>query len=88
MPRAYNENLKQRIIYLLYDGYSKKQIEELLYVSTSLINKVFRLYKKWGTVVNPWRQIPERHKTFNRDDMNVCINFIYTIYFYIQLYFL
>ncbi|RIB29028.1 hypothetical protein C2G38_2239175 [Gigaspora rosea] len=69
MPRAYSEDLKWRIIYLLYDGYFKKQIGELLYKFT-VINKVFRLYKKWGTVINPWRQIPRRRKTFNRDDMN------------------
>ena len=44
-----------------------------LSVSISLVKKVLRLYKKWGTVINPWRKIPGRHKTFDRNDMNVSI---------------
>ncbi|CAG8823422.1 15803_t:CDS:2, partial [Dentiscutata erythropus] len=63
MPSAYSEDLKWRIVFLRHSGYSKRQIAEILYVSRSLIYKVLWLYKKWGTVVNPWRQIPGRQNT-------------------------
>ena len=71
MPSAYNEDLKLRVIYLQYDGYSKKEISKILCISISLVNRVLRLYKKRGTVINPWKKIPGRHKTFGRNDMNV-----------------
>ena len=73
MPSAYSEDLKWRIIYLQYDGYSEKEITKLLYVSQSSVKRVLRLYRKWGTVTNPWKQILGRPKTFNRNDMNVGI---------------
>ncbi|RIB04597.1 hypothetical protein C2G38_2221949 [Gigaspora rosea] len=69
MPPAYNNDLKWRIIYLHYDGYSLLQIANLLYISQGLVKKVLRLYKKWGTAVNPWQQVRGRHKTFNQSDM-------------------
>ena len=71
MPPVYSEDLKQHIIYLWHDGYSKEQISKILYVSIGLVNKVLHLYRKWGTVTNPWKQIPGWHKTFNQNDMNV-----------------
>ena len=87
MPPAYSNDLKWRIIYLQYDGYSKEQISKILYVSMSLVNKVLCLYKKWGTVTNPWRQIPGRHKTFNQNDMNVSVNKLLTyIHNFILIY--
>lgn len=73
MPPVYSNDLKWRIIYLQNDGYSKKQISKILYISISLVSKVLQLYKKWGTVTNPWSKIPGRHKTFDRNDMNVNI---------------
>ena len=79
MPPVYSDDLKWRIIYLQYDGYSKSQIAKLLYISKGLVKKVLRLYKKWGTITNPWQQIPGRHKTFNRNDMNVMIIYYFDI---------
>ncbi|CAG8774943.1 7188_t:CDS:1, partial [Dentiscutata erythropus] len=71
MPPAYSDDLKWRIVFLYYDNYSILQITNLLYISKGLVKKVLRLYKKWGTVTNPWKQIPGQHKIFNRSDMNV-----------------
>ena len=85
MPPTYSSDLKWRIIYLKNDGYSKRRISEILYVSISLINKVLRLYGKWGTVENPWKKIPGRCKTFNRNDMNVDIDKIYSYNFVYML---
>ncbi|CAG8560204.1 25032_t:CDS:2 [Dentiscutata erythropus] len=56
---------------LHYNNYSVTQVANLLYVSESLIRKVLWLYKKWGTVTNPWQKVRGRSKTFNRDNMNV-----------------
>ena len=86
MPPAYSNDLKWHIIYLQYDGYSKEQISKLLYISIALVKKVLHLYKKWGTVNNPWRQIPGQHKTFNQSDMNVSVNKILHIYYNCILY--
>ncbi|RIB07623.1 hypothetical protein C2G38_2252515 [Gigaspora rosea] len=71
MPLAYSDDLKWHIIYLYYDNYSISQIMSILYISKGLVRKVLRLYKKWETVTNPWRQVPGQQKTFNRNDMNV-----------------
>ena len=79
MPTVYSNDLKWHIIYLQYDGYSKSQITKLLYISKGLVKKVLRLYKKWGTITNPWQQIPGRHKTFNRNDMNIMIIYYFDI---------
>ena len=86
MPPTYSNDLKWRIIYLQTDGYSRKKISEILYVSVSLVNKVLRLYRKWGTVTNPWKKVPGRHKTFDRNDMNVGINNIQYVAVILSLY--
>ncbi|CAB4442179.1 unnamed protein product [Rhizophagus irregularis] len=78
MPPTYSSDLKWRIIYLKNDGYSKRRISEILYVSISLINKILRLYIKWGTVENPWRKIPGRRKTFDCNDMNILRGIVQT----------
>ncbi|CAG8815821.1 24120_t:CDS:1, partial [Dentiscutata erythropus] len=67
MPHPYSKDLKWRIIYLCHDGYSKEEIASTLYVSKSLVNKILRIYQKWGTVVHPWRQVPGPRKTFDRN---------------------
>ena len=86
MPPAYSNDLKWRIIYLHYDCFSKEQILKFLYISMSLVKKVLCLYKKWGTVTNPWRQIPGRHKTFNQNDMNVSFSKLFTDFIYYNLF--
>ncbi|CAB5377316.1 unnamed protein product [Rhizophagus irregularis] len=78
MPPTYRSDLKWRIIYLKNDGYSKRRISEILYVSISLINKILRLYIKWGTVENLWRKIPGRRKTFDCNDMNILRGIVQT----------
>ena len=87
MPPAYSNDLKWRIIYLHYDGFSKEQISKFLYISMSLVKKVLCLYKTWKTVTNPWRQIPGRHKTFNQNDMNVSFSKLFTDFIYYDLFF-
>ena len=71
MAYAFSEDLKWRVIFLRHNGYSRKKIAELLCVSIGLVNKVWQIYVKWGTVVNPWQKPPGHHKTLNRNDMKV-----------------
>jgi transposase len=71
MAYAFSEDLKWRVIFLRHNGYSRKKIAELLCVSIGLVNKVWQIYVKWETVVNPWQKSPGRCKTLNRNDMKV-----------------
>ena len=71
MAYTFNEDLKWRVVFLRHNGYSRKKIAELLCVSMGFVNKVWQIYVKWETVVNPWRKPPGRRKTLNRNDMKV-----------------
>ena len=71
MAYAFSKDLKWRIIYLYHDGYSRKKISKLLYISKGTVDKVLQIYVQWGTVVNPWRKLPGRHKTLNQNEMKV-----------------
>ncbi|CAB5396023.1 unnamed protein product [Rhizophagus irregularis] len=71
MAKTLAENLKWCIILLHNDGYSKRQIANLLYIGETLVKKVIHIYAKWSCVVNPWKLIPERKKVFSKSDMNV-----------------
>ncbi|GES97782.1 homeodomain-like protein [Rhizophagus clarus] len=71
MAKTLAEDLKWRIILLHNDGYSKRQIANLLYIGETLVKKVIHIYAKWGCVVNPWKLTPGRKKVFSRSDMNV-----------------
>ena len=100
MPLPLSEDLKWRIVFLRNDGFSRKKIAQLLYISKGTVNKVLYIYAKWGSVVDPWKKLRGRRKIFNRQEMNVCLiilrviylnlfkfnKFIYFIYrFYVQL---
>ncbi len=71
MAYALSKDLKWRIVYLYYDGYSRKKISKLLYISKSTVDKVLQIYIQWGTVVNPWQKSPGRHKILTHSDMKV-----------------
>ncbi|CAG8583147.1 14736_t:CDS:1, partial [Rhizophagus irregularis] len=73
IARTFSEDLKWRIVYLYYDGHSRRKISELLHISRSIVNKVLQIYVKWGTVVNPWQKPPGRHKTLSHDEMKVLL---------------
>jgi transposase len=73
MPLAFSIDLKWRIVYLYYDGYSKRKIAQILYMSKYTVKKVLRNYRKWGCVIDPWLKKAGRYKTFNGDDMKASI---------------
>ena len=82
--KALGEDLKWRVIYLHRDGYSTKQIANLLYLSKSMINKIICIFKKWGCVNNPLKGKQGRRKILSRHDLNVSYynfyDFSYTYY--------
>jgi transposase len=43
-------DLKWRIVYLMWDGYSTREISALLYISQSTVSRVIRLYSETGSV--------------------------------------
>ena len=71
MARTFSEDLKWRVVYLCHDGYSRGEIAALLHISKGTVDKVLQIYAQWGTVVNPWKKPPGRHKTLNQDEMKV-----------------
>ena len=71
MAYTYSEDLKWRIVFLRHNGYNRKKIAELLCISIGLVNKVWQIYVRWETVVDPWRKPPGCHKTLNRNEMKV-----------------
>ena len=85
MAYALSKDLKWRIVYLYYDGYSRKKISKLLYISKSTVDKVLQIYIQWGTVVNPWQKSPGRHKTLTQDDMKVVYKQKDNILIYLEL---
>ena len=76
MPSAFSTDLKWRIVYLYYDGFSTKQIAQTLYMSKYSVKKILRIYKKWGCVIDPWLKKTGRRKTFSGNDMKVSHNTI------------
>ena len=66
-----SEDLKWRVVYLYYDGFSLKKISELLKISASTVTRVMRCFQKWRCVINPLKGQAGRRKIFNGSDMKV-----------------
>ena len=73
MALAYSTDLRWRIVYLYYDGFSTKKIAQMLYMSKYTVKKILRIYKKWGCVIDPWLKKAGRRKIFHGGDMEVSI---------------
>ncbi|PKK58349.1 hypothetical protein RhiirC2_796463 [Rhizophagus irregularis] len=71
MARAFGNDLKWRIVFLRYDGYSRKRIAELLYISKGTVDKIWQRYMRWGTVVDSWQKSSGRRKILNRNEMKI-----------------
>ena len=79
MSLAFSTDLKWRIVYLYYDGFSTRQIAKTLYMSKYTVKKILRIYRKWGCVIDPWLKKSGRRKTFNGNDMKASFIFILII---------
>jgi transposase len=71
MGRSFSEDLKWRVVYLYQDGYSKRRISELLYMSYSGVCKTLRNFRRWNCVANPFKGASGRKKLFKGSDMKV-----------------
>ena len=75
MPSAFSTDLKWRVVYLYYDGFSTKKIAQILYMSKYSVKKILRIYRKWGCVINLLLKRAGRHKTFNGEDMKASVKY-------------
>ena len=73
MGKSLSEDLRWRIIYCQAEGFMQKEIAKRMYVSESTVNKVCRIFKKWGCVKDPFVGRVGRRKIFSRQDMLVRI---------------
>ena len=71
MVKSLSEDLRQHIIYCQADGFTQKEIAKRLYVSEATVNKVCRIFKKWGCVKDPFAVRVGRRKIFTTQDMLV-----------------
>lgn len=56
MIKQLNEDLRWRIVYHLVDGYTQKEAADRLYISIEIVNKVWKIYKSWGCVIDPFHE--------------------------------
>ena len=73
MGKSISEDLRWHIIYCQAEGYTQKEIAKRLYVGKAIINKVCRIFKKWGCVKDPFACNVGRRKIFTTQDMLVRI---------------
>ena len=73
MVKSLSNDIKWQIIYHQLDGFSAKRTARRLYVSVATVYNVRKLYDHWGCVSHPFKGIRGRRRTFNSDDLNVCI---------------
>ena len=81
MGKSLSEDLRWRIIYCQAEGFAQKEITKRIYVSEGVVNKVCRIFKKWGCVKDPFTVRVGRRKIFTTQDMLVSIlnNYFYCI---------
>ena len=75
-----SEDLRWHIIFHIANGYTQKETAERLYISIGTVNKVYKIYKCWGCVIDPFCGNKGRKKTFNIHDMKV-FNFFKMFFF-------
>jgi hypothetical protein len=86
MGKSLSEDLRWRIIYCQAEGFTQTEISKRLYISEATVNKVCRIFKKWGCVKDPFAGRVGKRKTFSTQDMLVSKSFIIIINFCIYNY--
>jgi len=82
-----SEDLKWRVVFSIADGYTQQETSERLYISIGTVNNVYKIYKCWGCVIDPFRGTQGRKKTFNTHDMKV-FNMFFFLIFKIIIYYM
>ncbi|CAB4482795.1 unnamed protein product [Rhizophagus irregularis] len=70
MVKSLSEDLRWRIIYCQAEGFTQNEIAKRMYVSEATVNKVCRIFKKWGCVKDPFICRVGRRKIFTTQDMS------------------
>ena len=71
MGKSLSEDLRWRVIYYQAEGYTANKIAKRLYISETSIYKIFRIFKKWGCIKDPFSGRIGRKKLFTTEDMLV-----------------
>jgi transposase len=74
-----SEDLRWRVVYLYYDGFSLKKISELLRISASTVTRIIKCFQQWRCVINPLKGQVGRRKIFIGAEMKVKFNFNHVI---------
>ncbi len=69
MGKSLSNDLKWHIIYCQAEGFTQKEIAKRIYISEATVNKVCRIFKKWGYIKDPFIGRVGRKKIFTIDDM-------------------
>ncbi|PKC04299.1 hypothetical protein RhiirA5_276882 [Rhizophagus irregularis] len=85
MVKSLSEDLRWRIIYCQAEGFTQNEIAKRMYVSEATVNKVCRIFKKWGCVKDPFICRVGRRKIFTTQDMSVrnLDGYSFVIYYFI-----
>ncbi len=63
--RSLSNNLKWHVIYYQLDEFSAKETASRLYISLTTVNKIRKIYRKWGCIIHPFKGYQERRRIFN-----------------------
>ena len=66
-----SEDLRWRVVYLYYDGFTLQEISELLRISAPTVTRIMKCFQQWSCVINLLKGQSGRRKIFNRSDMKV-----------------
>jgi transposase len=66
-----SEDLRWRVVYLHYDGFTLREVSELLKISASTVTRIMKCFQQWRCVVNPLKGQAGRRKIFRGSDMKV-----------------
>ncbi len=71
MRKNLSENLRWHIIYYQVEEYMVNKIAKRLYISKTSIYKVFKIFKKWDYIKDPFSSRVSRKKLFTIKDILV-----------------
>jgi transposase len=69
-----SEDLRWRVVYLHYDGFTLREVSELLKISAPTVTRIIKCFQQWRCVVNPLKGQVGRRKIFHGSDMKVRFN--------------
>ena len=84
MGKSLSEDLRWHIICCQAKGFTQKEAKRM-YVSEATVSKVYRIFKKWECVKDPFVDSVGRRKIFTTQEMLVRDNYSYLLLLYILI---